>query len=819
MGFLFLSLEALLPVAICVGIYILELKTNIKKHVHPILREVIIGVIFGGIAILGTECGVTIGTATYGAVVNARDAAPLIAGLFLGGPAGIIAGLIGGIERWFAVYWLANGSFTRIACSVATCCSGFFAAFVRHFVFDKKRPGFIISFVFAAIVEVFHLLLVYLSNMSDPVNDLRILRVASVPMILANSFAVMFASMCVYVVNRIHQKQKIIDVHRLFHVSDRIQQLLAIATVAMLLISVGVTFNLQSQMCNINNTNELSSATNEMTSNLVEEIRSDLLSQDTGIVRRAFHDIDDGLSVSETKTKYNLEEIYCIDSSRHIYDSTETSMIGNIVSHITTPRLDYMSFFIGSEITSMDSYGKSDSKDRVDDSPVRYASYKDGNKIIIAGVSEQRCHSVVVNNISKVSLGRMISTSSVALFIDESTNTVLSCTDILVPTFNEEKLKTVKNYAENSLFSMNLKVNQDPEEQLCFYESEEGLISLHFISSQEAYQNRDIAIYSICYILIIGFGLLFIIIFLNIKYLIVEKMDHINKSLEKITNGDLEEKVSITSTIEFNELANGINQTVDTLKTYIAEASTRIDQELEYARNIQLSVLPTTFPNNENYEIFALTKPAKEVGGDFYDYYSTASGKCVFIVADVSDKGIPASLFMMRAKTELQAVTENDNSLDDVFTTVNKVLCEGNGRNMFVTAWEGSVDLSTGDMELVNAGHNPPLIAHENGEFEFYRGEKNIVLACFDGANFKKENIKLLPGDTVFLYTDGVTDALNEAGESFKEDKLLEVLNSANSRNAQELVSFVKDKLKEFIGNADQFDDITMLAFNYKKQQ
>ena len=254
------------------------------------------------------------------------------------------------------------------------------------------------------------------------------------------------------------------------------------------------------------------------------------------------------------------------------------------------------------------------------------------------------------------------------------------------------------------------------------------------------------------------------------------------------------------------------------MKHYIAEASARIDKELEFAKNIQGSALPNVFPafpKRHDFDIFASMNPAKEVGGDFYDFYMTHDEKLHFLVADVSGKGIPAAMFMMRAKTELKSLTEADVPLEEVFTHGNAALCEGNDAGMFVTAWQGGLDLSTGIVRFANAGHNPPLVRHGDGRFEYLKSKVGFVLAGMDGVRYREQELLLQPGDIIYLYTDGVTEAQNADGELYGEKRLKKAINSVEFGSMEELCTYIKGDVDAFVGEAPQFDDITMVALKY----
>jgi sigma-B regulation protein RsbU (phosphoserine phosphatase) len=296
-------------------------------------------------------------------------------------------------------------------------------------------------------------------------------------------------------------------------------------------------------------------------------------------------------------------------------------------------------------------------------------------------------------------------------------------------------------------------------------------------------------------------------------------LQKINDTLGRITKGDLNVTVDVRSSQEFSSLSDDINSTVSTLKRYIAEAAARIDKELEYAKQIQLSALPTNFPENEEFEICAQMIAAKEVGGDFYDFYKLSDTTVAFLAADVSGKGIPAAMFMMTAKTIIKDLAESGMAVNDIFTKANEKLCENNESGMFVTAWMGILDLTTGKLQFANAGHNPPLLKRANGDFEYLKTRAGFVLAGMEGVRYRAGELIINPSDRLFLYTDGVTEATNGENQLYGEDRLLAFMNQHALAEASEFLPMLKANIDEFVGEAPQFDDITMLMFDYKPKQ
>lgn len=244
----------------------------------------------------------------------------------------------------------------------------------------------------------------------------------------------------------------------------------------------------------------------------------------------------------------------------------------------------------------------------------------------------------------------------------------------------------------------------------------------------------------------------------------------------------------------------------------------RIQAEMVMAKAIQTNVLPSRFPPYPNLvdkiDIFARMITAKEVGGDFYDFYFAGSGKLALVLADVSGKGIPAAMFMMRAKATIQSQLKSGLGIVEAAEKANHRLATGNDANMFVTAWIGIVDLATGEVEYVNAGHNPPLVKRADGSVEYLRLKSGPPLAAMDGVSFQRQKLTLRPGDGLLLYTDGVTEATNPANELYGEERLLRTMSGLlGAHDAGVLIDGVLKDIRAFVDGAEQADDITMLGF------
>lgn len=302
----------------------------------------------------------------------------------------------------------------------------------------------------------------------------------------------------------------------------------------------------------------------------------------------------------------------------------------------------------------------------------------------------------------------------------------------------------------------------------------------------------------------------------------------LSKGVQQIAMGNFNGKLNIHTGDEIESLAISFNAMTTELQTYIKNLEQitaekeRIATELNVATNIQKNMLPCIFPpypDRKDFDIYAVMYPAKEVGGDFYDFYLLDENHLVITIADVSDKGIPAAMFMVITKTILKNFAMSMTSPDDFSAVVqcaNRQLCENNEEMMFVTVFMGMLDLKTGKFIYVNAGHTPPMIRHKHKDdstFEYLPVEKNCVLGINEEAQFKQQEVYLKQGDELFLYTDGVIEAINKEKKLYSIERLYSNLNKINQKSScQDILRDVKLSIDEFAQGMYQSDDITMLA-------
>ncbi|MBQ8013068.1 MAG: SpoIIE family protein phosphatase [Treponema sp.] len=294
-----------------------------------------------------------------------------------------------------------------------------------------------------------------------------------------------------------------------------------------------------------------------------------------------------------------------------------------------------------------------------------------------------------------------------------------------------------------------------------------------------------------------------------------EHHGELSGSLKKIKNKD-----------ELGLLAKSVEKMSEDMNSYIADLTKataekeRLGAELNVATKIQSEMLPRIFPPYENHpeiELFASMSPAKEVGGDFYDFFMLDDNHFAVTVADVSGKGVPAALFMVIAKTLLKEAAFRYSLPSEIFAHVNNILCEGNESGLFVTCWLGILDVNTGKLIFSNAGHTSPVISL-GGNVTYLESKPNLMLAAMPGIPYMDHEIYISAGDRLFLYTDGVTEATSENNELYGEGRLLKKIKNLQSDSPRDVLAEIRADIDAFVRNAPQFDDITMLEmiFNGK---
>ncbi len=804
MGWMNLIISGFLPVLLALMFHYAEKQTKFGKCSYG-MRQFVIGTCFGILAVLSTTFSIDIG----GAGVNVRDAAPLTAGLLFGGPAGILAGLIGAIHRWFASLW-GIGTYTRLACTLATGAAGFLAAAVRKFLLDNKKASWMYGLAVGLTMEVCHMVMIFVTNLSDLYQAFSFVKACAFPMIIANSVSVTLAAFCLSAVSRKNKKNSM----EAKKIAQTFQLWLMVCVIIGFLVTCEFSYILQNGIAQENMKYLLQINMHDVKNDIEEASDANLLS----ITHKIGMQISEETDVAQLKQlmkTYNVSEINIINEDGFISLSTD-ERFENYDMRSGEQSAEFMCLLEG-ETELVQAY-----------QPISYNQFVSRK---YAGIALENGGAVQVGydkRTFQMDIAEVVVQAARNRHIGQN-GCVMIC--------DEEWIIVSDRDGHEGLHLMNTGLWIDPikMQEATVYEGEvygdtaywmytksEGYYIISMLPKEEALFSRQIAVYILAFMEIIVFAALFAYIYFLIKKLVVEKIEKVNDSLAQITGGNLDVTVDVRSNEEFASLSDDINSTVSTLKRYIDEAAARIDAELEFAKTIQYSSLPSIFPpypNRKDFEIFASMDTAKEVGGDFYDFYLLNENELVILAADVSGKGIPAAMFMMKAKTMMKSLAESGMNVAEVFMKANEYLCEGNDANMFVTAWIGVLNLTTGHLEYANAGHNPPLVQRKDGGYEYVKVRPNFVLAGMEGVRYRKHEMVLEPGEAIFLYTDGITEAQDLKQELYGEARLLECLNHVKDADAEMICKKVKADVDSFVGEAEQFDDMTMLCLKYHGKQ
>ena len=801
-----LLMMAMLPVIISTVLYYFYHHPITDKKINPAAGQVFYGVVFGLLAVIATEYGVKVN----GYTMNVRDASPIIAGLIFGAPAGIIAGAIGGIERYFAAYWGA-GTFTQLACSISTILCGVFGAVLRKQVFEDHLAKAPYALVAGIVGEVVHMLMVFVTNLTEIQAAFSVVRACTIPMVGSVALSCFLSALLANAIKKEAENEAQHSARTSISVLFQ-KRILAVVIISFFL-SIGISMLIESRVSENQTKYLLSQSLEDASDNLDITLEQSMVDNARLILKVIEVGEDFGNEyLRDLVEELGIAEINITDKNGVIIYSSEEKYIG-----FDLGSGEQSSEFLVLLHGDTDHYVQELSPTAYDPSVYRKyvglpTSY---GGIIQIGYSSDQYYDVVRNSLSSLAVDKHVGTTGY-LIVMEGDGTVVSEYDSYSIERNVNDIGLMEDLEDLPEGRVLLgKVY----EQDCYYSFiyRDGYYLIATQTVDEADYYKDLSIYMVSFIETIVFAAIFVLIFLTVRYSIVDNVRLVNESLKKIVEGDLDEKVNVTSNREFYELSAGINATVDRLKEMIAESQERMKKELDYAAEIQQGSLPSrfpAFPSRTSFDIYAMMDPAKEVGGDFYDFYLIGEDRLAILVADVSGKGIPASLFMMKAKAIIKSYAENDIAVNDIFTNANFNLCEGNEAGLFVTAWMGIIDLKSGHVDFANAGHNLPLIRH-NGTYEYLEEKAGFVLGGMEDVCYEHQELQLDEGDEIFVYTDGLTEAQNIAQELYGDDRLKEAINSRTYASSKELCEFIKGKVDEFVGEAEQFDDLTMLHFRF----
>ncbi len=398
--------------------------------------------------------------------------------------------------------------------------------------------------------------------------------------------------------------------------------------------------------------------------------------------------------------------------------------------------------------------------------------------------------------------------------------------DSIIESINTGK-STETNFLQNGRYGYTItSVNS-------FWKNENMLVMVGCDISVESYQKDIISfiIMTIIVVFVLTLILIFVSVFIISRYFlnpVIEISSEVGNFVSN--NAEISNKLgSFKTGDEIELLAKSILKMQQDLFNYMDDAIAKaiklkkVRTELNLAKGIQADMLPSifpAFPNRDEFDLFASMTPAKEVGGDFYDFFFIDDDHLGLVIADVSGKGVPAALFMVIAKTLIKDranvhVRGEDYSPAEILTHVNAQLCENNKNELFVTVWFGILEISTGKCTTANAGHEYPAICKKDEKYELIKDKHSPAVATIEGIKFRDQEFQLNPGDSLFVYTDGVTEATNANGELFGEQRLVESLNKCVNASVSDVLRVVKEDVDKFVGSAPQFDDLTMLSFRY----
>ena len=408
--------------------------------------------------------------------------------------------------------------------------------------------------------------------------------------------------------------------------------------------------------------------------------------------------------------------------------------------------------------------------------------------------------------------------NSFALFGDKTHNTIIASTD---PYFENlsllgKPLNTLPWYNENlkqiTYFTYHGKKYIPYVKNL-----DNGMLLIICIPKRELFRVLIQHVVIVFALFMLAGIFISVLLYTGLKKYIDKPIEKLTELAHEIGEGNLNKEIKIEKPLEFAQLAKTFNTMAHDIRDITKERQS-IESELSLAKDIQASSLPNVFPpfpERREFDIYAGMEPAKEVGGDFYDFYFIDDKNFMFLIADVSGKGVPAALFMMTTKTLINYIAQSGLPPKEMIETINRKICENNRQGFFITMLTGIVNVETGKVTMINCGHNLPLIRHENSDFKYLELESNIVLGAFGSAEFNVFEGVLSPGDIICIYTDGITEAVNVSDEQFGEERLLNTINTFKDGDVESIQYGIKTRVKEFAEGVAQSDDMTMLTFKY----
>lgn len=771
------------------------------------LWQFCMGMLFGGLVFV---C-LWLAPVVNGFSDSIQNIVPLCAGLVFGAPAAILSAIVGATVSFFNAQ--SAWDFVRETTVISLLTSGLFAGFLRYYMFDNKIASWVYGPGLGVFVAAFHMLALLLSHMNRLDNAYNFVKAFHLPLVLIGGAAITVTLVLVAWQGKEREKTTKQGIAQSF------EQKLLICVLIGFLATCSYSWLVQTKLSENNTYNLLRLNLMDLSADISD-------TSDDNVLRLALlvaAQINDTYYVNNDSTRgfyneqlekatkdFGVSEIDLIDKNGIIVASNVAQFVGfdmasGSQSAAFLPLLQGTKFMV--QKYQPISFNKEISR--------KYVGVSlPGGGFMQIGYGAEQFQKALARDIAGFTRHEHVGETGGSIICDK--NGVIVSDNI--------------GQEGNKLKNLGLKVDFNTEEPykiyedtligepcLCMFTSVEGYNIIAFLPRHEVMFHRNIGGYITAYMEIVLFVVIFLMIYFLVKKLVVDNIHKINTSLAQIASGNLDVKIEVRTNEEFESLSDDINTTVDKLKGYIAEAAARIDRELEFARMIQVSALPKVFPPwpyIKDFSIYATMNTAKEVGGDFYDFF-LAGDKLGFVLADVSGKGIPAALFMMKTKTEIKNRMEQGEDLAQTFNRINVELCENNDANMFVTVFAGVLDYKTGELQFINAGHNKPLF-FQAGSYKWLEGRSGLPLASFESAKYKAFTLQLQKGDILFTYTDGVTEATNAQQNFYSDHRLVTLMNTlTGEKDVQNLLRAVKKDVDLFAGGWSQADDITMLAIRW----
>ncbi len=764
-----------------------------------------IGLIYGALSVFSTHFGVDY----TNMVLNVRDVGPLAAGLFFHPLSGVIAGLIGGIERYIAGECFNVGYYTRVACSISTCLAGFLAFFVKIKPLKDKQPSVFQSIILGSVMEVFHMYSVFLTHRDDLSNASYVVKTCSVPMIV---FSGLCLGLCAAVVEAgSHDWRHVLrrPKNESASVSVRFHATLLMAMTFILIPMFFLSFLLQTQTATQQARDTMTLVTGDIaetyvkiqnTKNGIENFLETSVALYARSIAEAIrlaggNDKVDLDYLDRMLELYDLESLCLVDADGRVIESSGN---GVVYASLSRPVLE----------NGMDS-----ATVQLSERWVASACRSGDGMVQVVDDIEDLEEAVELKGLIDAQANFHVGNEGEFNIVTSAGNSIMGGhKGKFLP---KPEMKMIKEHlASGNTFFRGTVYGKDGVNML--QRINDNLFVLTTLPFSEVYEIRDAQAYEAFFSYILLFAVVYVVISMMVQSLIVDNLDRINASLDKIASGNLNEVVDVRSTMEFANLSADINQTVTVLKGYIDAEKNRMEKELKLAHELQEAAMPKNFSfPNLDIEIYATMNPAREIGGDFYDLFLIGDGILALVIADVSGKGIPAALFMMRSKTIIRNLAQTGIPPVEILSRANDLLCEGNEVDMFVTVWIGIIDLNTGILRCANAGHEYPVITGSDGRFSLVKDKHGLALAAMENMKFREYELYFKKGDRLFVYTDGIPEAINAQNEQYGTGRLTDKLNEVRELPFTEILPAIRDDIQRFAGDTEQFDDITMLGFTY----